>query len=138
MSFVTSSTVKALDLVSVGRTNVGHGGGSEETSTYMVNILLPNRVQVVGALVAELPKIIGDFGAIIGMDIITQGDLSITNTDGQTWMTFRTPSVKRIDYVEEANRMLFARVGRNDPCPCGNKDSHGRPVKFKNSHGRRS
>jgi len=26
--------------------------------------------------------------------------------------------------------------GRNDPCPCGAKDEHGRPIKYKKCHGR--
>ncbi len=28
------------------------------------------------------------------------------------------------------------KVGRNDPCPCGAKYSDGRPIKYKNCHGR--
>lgn len=28
--------------------------------------------------------------------------------------------------------------GRNDPCPCGAKDKHGRPIKYKKCHGRRT
>jgi len=31
-----------------------------------------------------------------------------------------------------------ARVGRNDPCPCGAKKSNGSPVKYKHCHGKSS
>jgi len=31
-----------------------------------------------------------------------------------------------------------AKVGRNDPCPCGAKKSDGRPIKYKHCHGRNS
>ena len=58
------------------------------------------------------------------------------NVGGLTWMTFRTPSIQSIDYVVEANRIRYAGVGRNNPCPCGKKDSSGKPVKFKHCHGR--
>jgi len=30
----------------------------------------------------------------------------------------------------------FAKVGRNDPCPCGTKKPDGRPVKYKHCHGK--
>jgi len=30
----------------------------------------------------------------------------------------------------------FPKVGRNDPCPCGAKHPDGRPIKYKNCHGR--
>ena len=29
----------------------------------------------------------------------------------------------------------LAKVGRNDPCPCGAKDENGNPIKFKKHHG---
>ncbi len=84
---------------------------------------------VAAVQVTECPDIAGQFGAIIGMDVITLGDLSITNLNGQTWMTFRIPSYAATDYVEEWQRSVSAGVGRNDPCPCGS----GR--KFKKCHG---
>jgi hypothetical protein len=69
-------------------------------------------------------SVAGGFEAIIGMDIITQGDFSITNVGGETCMSFRTPSIRRVDYVAEAKApkqpMLREepKIGRNDPCPC--------------------
>ncbi len=30
----------------------------------------------------------------------------------------------------------FTKAGRNDPCPCGEKDSDGNPVKYKKCHGK--
>lgn len=130
-SVITRATKDALGLVPVGATMVNHAGGSSQANTYLVNFVLPNNVGVVGVLVSECPDIAGSFGAIIGMDIITKGDISITNVHRQTWMTFRTPSIDTIDYVAEANKIKFASVGRNDPCPCGKKDSSGRRIKFK-------
>lgn len=130
-SVLTSVMVARLGLVPVGKTNVNHAGGSEERSTYMVNFFLPNNVMASGILVTDCSAIVGDFGAIIGMDIITFGDFSITNADGRTRMSFRTPSLEAIDYVVAANRQKFAGVPRNAPCPCGKHGSDGSPVKFK-------
>jgi hypothetical protein len=52
----------------------------------------------------RLPYIAGNFGAIIGMDIIRRGDFAITNANGKTKMSFRMPSLKAIDFVEEQKK----------------------------------
>lgn len=77
-SVITTSTVQALNLIPTGTTNVNHAGGSSQTNTYVVNFFLPNKVVLFGISVSECPNIAGNFGAIIGMDIITQGDLSLS------------------------------------------------------------
>jgi len=128
-SVITDATAKSMNLVAVGRTKVSHAGGISESNTYLVNIFLPNNVGVAGVLVVEVNNIVGDFGAIIGMDIISGGDFAITNVGGETWMTFRTPSIAHIDYVADAIQVRFAGTPRNAPCPCGSGK------KYKQCHG---
>ena len=128
-SVISRAVVKALSLTPTGATNVSHAGGMSVSPTHLVNFYLPNQVGIVGVLVTEFEGT-GDFGAIVGMDVITFGDLSITNVAGQTWMSFRTPSLASIDYVQEHSTKLFRGAGRNDPCPCGSGQ------KFKKCHGR--
>ncbi len=82
---------------------------------------------------------------IIGMDVITKGDLSITNYQGQTFLTFREPSLERIDYVAEIDQhndyfkrhQLNIRHKLSDKCPCGSgkdyKNCHGRSVYFEDT-----
>lgn len=130
-SVITAETARSLRLEAVGQVDINHAGGSSPSPLYVINMLLPNNVLVPGIVVSECPGIAGNFGAIIGMDIISQGDLSITNHDGLTCMTFRIPSIAAIDYVVEANRIRFAGVNRNDPCPCGAVGSDGKKRKFK-------
>ena len=81
-----------------------------------------------GVLATEFTAAHGNFNVLIGMDVICVVDFSITNVSGTTWMSFRTPSIDVIDYVVEANKIKFANVGRNDPCPCGSGK------KFKKCH----
>ena len=100
----------------------------------MVNFELPNKVRIAGAIVTEFPSLRG-FDCLVGMDVITLGDFSVTNVAGRTMMSFRTPSIKTIDYVEDWRRVQFAGVGRNAPCPCGKTKQDGKPVKFKHCHG---
>lgn len=128
-TFLTPTLAKSLGLQSVGAAaDVDHGGGtSAKLPRYMVNLTLPNHVVVAGQLITELPAAQA-FDVIIGMDIITHGDFSITNVSGKTWVTFRIPSCNTIDYVVEFSRIKFASVGPNDPCPCGSGK------KFKKCH----
>lgn len=129
-SVITPATAKALELIPTGITTVNHAGGSSQSNTYIVNFYLPNGVGIPGVIVSESADIPGgDFGVLVGMDIISIGDLSITNVDHKTWMTFRIPSIKTIDYVHEADQIKYAGVQRNDLCPCGSGK------KFKHCHG---
>ncbi len=45
----------------------------------------------------------------------------------------KAPSRKKVGLPTEAQR---AKVGRNDPCPCGAKHPDGRPIKYKHCHGK--
>ena len=67
------------------------------------------------------------------------GDFCITNFDNKTVLTFRTPSLTKIDYVEEiAEHKKYLKVYQiqhqhgNDRCPCGSnklyKNCHGHSI----------
>jgi len=107
--------VKKLNLPPIGKRLVSSCSESYESSVYIVDIALPNNVGVVGVQVTEA-KNIGRFDVLIGIDIITIGDLSICNYKGKTSFSFRIPSSsKRIDYVEEANKLNFYRKKTRHP-----------------------
>ena len=128
-SVITGATAQAMQLAPVGKSQVNHAGGTSEHNNYLINLLLPNDIMTT-VRVIEAHDIKDNFGAIIGMDIITQGDFAITNVNGETCMTFRVPSIATIDYVVEGDRLRFSGVNRNAPCPCGSGK------KFKVCHGR--
>jgi hypothetical protein len=133
-SVITKSTADTLVLLPTGQVMIHHAGGKDIAKTYVVNFILPNDVGIAGLPVSECPKIAkgDDVGAIIGMDIISAGDLSITNYDNKTWVSFCLPSHKAIDYVKELNELKQLRqmkIGRNDPCWCGSGK------KYKKCHG---
>jgi len=96
--------VQELNLQPSGRVSVQAVGAGDqvheyETDTYLLNVYLPNNVAIIGIRVSE--GTIGGADALLGMDIISQGDFAITNYNGQTWWTFRVPSNEPIDFVEE-------------------------------------
>jgi hypothetical protein len=133
-SVVTAATAKTLGLVATGKSLVHHAGGKGLANTYVVNFRLPNNVGIEGALVSECtdPEH-NQFGAIIGMDIIMTGDFTLTNHAGNSWVTFRIPSIGGIDFVADSQKVLLPavsnKIGRNEPCPCGSKK------KYKKCHG---
>ncbi len=132
-SVISPVVASTLSLSPVGTVNVAHAGGVGQSPTYVVNLTLPNRVGINGILVYQFPGG-GGFEMLIGMDIISHGDLSVTNVGGKTCMSFRMPSVAEHDFVKEWNQKRYAGVGRNDPCPCGTKDTNGKVKKFKDCH----
>jgi hypothetical protein len=118
-SCITAPTAKSLGLRPTGSAVVYHVDGSCTRTTYLVNMMLPNRVGAAGVRVTECDTVAGDFGVIIGMDIISSGDFSITNVGAKTCVSFRMPSLEEVDYVAEGKRLRDSAVGRNDLCPCG-------------------
>lgn len=102
-SAITKKAADILRLIPVSKTIVNTANGSIERNVYYVNIHLPNRVTIQYLKVTECSDLIGDFDMLVGMDVITIGDLAITNHSGQTTMSFRTPSIKKIDFVKQAN-----------------------------------
>ncbi len=122
-SIITQRTAKELRLVPIGKSIINHGGGQSEHNTYMVNIRLPNAVMVGGVHVTALDKILDNFGAIIGMDIIASGDFCLTHLDGQTCFSFRIPSICQIDYVSEIEDKI-RKIRGHDQCLCGSKKQY--------------
>jgi len=136
-SCISKRLAKDLGLIQTGVAKTFTAAGLSQTKTYVVNIGLPNHVQIPMVMVSEAE--LNGFDVLIGMDIITLGDFSITNVDGKTVFSFRVPSIETIDYVQQENEKVKSAhtpfvapkvPGRNDPCPCGSGK------KFKNCHGK--
>ncbi len=102
-SVITTKVVEELGLAPSGMANVSGILGSGMQNTYLVSIYLPSSVSFREVNVTECPSITGGYDVIIGMDIITTGDFSVTNVNGKTTFSFRYPSIKEIDFVAEAD-----------------------------------
>ncbi|WP_204166844.1 SEC-C metal-binding domain-containing protein [Phocaeicola sartorii] len=124
-SVITRSSACQLGLVPTGRTIVNGVHGAKEVNSYFINITLNNNNITLDVVVTECEELSSnkDIGMLIGMDIITTGDFSITNYNEHTTMSFRTPSIQTIDFVrgmkEGVNVVKDKIPGRNDPCQCG-------------------
>ena len=105
---------KALGLGAISMAQVHAAGNTYDSPVYKVDVILPNGLMVVDVRVLEASNIQGA-DMLIGMDIITTGDLAITNADNDTWFSFRFPSARlHTDYADEANRIRGSQVQNPD------------------------
>jgi hypothetical protein len=109
---ITQGVVDKCGLKPTGMKQVHGVHSTQDAETFLINVMLPNGVGVVN-LEVTLGQIHGA-DLLLGMDIITGGDFSITNGEGRTIFSFRVPSIATIDYVKEANRNV-AMFGKGKP-----------------------
>ena len=77
--------------------------GKSQVNTFIVDILLPNRVCIPNVRVSE-GKLLDNVDVLIGMDIIQLGDFAISNTNGKTIFSYCLPPHKNpIDLLEKSN-----------------------------------
>ncbi|WP_295051704.1 aspartyl protease family protein [uncultured Fibrobacter sp.] len=114
-SAVTEKVAKALGLVPAGKTKVHGVNGLSEANFYVVEIILPGNMHFVRN-VTEC-KSAGDWDVLVGMDIMSFGDFSVSNFNGSTTFSFRVPSRAVIDYVAEERAAVAAAQAANPPAP---------------------
>lgn len=95
---ITPMLAHKLGLASLGLVKMQHANGVSLVNTYMVNVLLPNKMEVHSLYVME--GAMADTDMLIGMDVITLCDFAITNRGGKTTFSFDIPSNHLTDYTE--------------------------------------
>ncbi len=90
---------EALGLKEMGRGQVGGIGGDHEGWITEVHLGLPSgeTFENLLVLVDELP----DYDMLIGMDVMREMDVAITNAKGHTIFTFERPSKRSLDFTQE-------------------------------------
>ncbi len=104
-SVVSQDVITKCALKPTGMKQVHGIQGFELAETFLINIVLPNKVTFFNVEVTR-GKLLGAH-VLIGMDIITTGDLSITNLGQRTVFSFRVPSIAVVDFVKQANAPSF-------------------------------
>jgi hypothetical protein len=111
-SVVSIEAANSVGLHAVGYTPVSTANGNYTAPIFVCDIYLPT-----GIVVPSVEMVGGSLGSdvdmLIGMDVITLGDFTITNLGGDTWFTFRMPSMQRADYK------AIPMPNENHRCPCG-------------------
>jgi hypothetical protein len=111
-SVITQAVVDKCGLKPTGMIQVHGVHGTDVAETYAVNIGLPNLVRF-KMLTVTKGKLVGGAEALIGMDIITAGDFSISNYNGRTIMSFRVPSIEDRDFVKDLNAANASQHSKN-------------------------
>ena len=95
-STISSDVVRKLNLIPIGQTRVCHADGESICNYYVVNLLLPNRIEIKMLMVND--GRLTDTDMLIGMDVITLCDFAITNSTNETKFSFQVPSATDIDF----------------------------------------
>ena len=88
-SVISPRVAKELGLMPVGVKPIQTANGTYEAYAYVVDVMLPNKLVIRGVEVSETDLKVCD--ALIGMDIISMGDMKITNKPTTKFM-FRIPA----------------------------------------------
>jgi hypothetical protein len=131
-SVITQKVVDACGLKPTGMVNVHGVHGAKAAETYLVNIGFPSKVEFSNLTVTKGELSGAD--ALIGMDIICQGDLSITNRGGLTVFCFRFPSIGATDFIEDDRKRAESHARQQH----GGKSTHTQkhPKSFGKKKGR--
>lgn len=100
-SCISPEFAKQLNLQPLSNNELHTSYGIIQSKLYDIDIFINEQV-IYSVRVAENPNIheeAVDF--LIGMDIISQGDFTISTYNGKTSFSFRVPSKGLIDYTEE-------------------------------------
>ena len=100
MTVISSDLASELNLTPVGIMNVDTANGQFKAQKYIISITLPNKLNIENLAVSS-GKLGNGIDLLIGLDLITLGDFSITNVNNKTIFSFRFPSIKIIDYVKD-------------------------------------
>ena len=88
-SVISPKVAQELGLVPVGVKPIQTANGTYEAYAYVVDMMLPNKLVIRGVEVSESDLKVCD--ALIGMDIISMGDMKVTNKS-TTKFIFRIPA----------------------------------------------
>lgn len=90
---------EALGLKEIGRGQVGGAGRDHEGWIAEVHLGLPSgeTFENLQVLIDELP----DYDMLIGMDVMREMDVAITNANGHTIFTYERPSKRTLDFTKE-------------------------------------
>lgn len=120
---ISEEIVKKLQLPTVSMSRVNTANGITVVTQHVIDLFLPNKVVIKNLLVTSA-RLTEPVQILIGMDVISKGDFSVSNFNNKTTVSFRIPSLGETDYVSLIKSQLPVKnqgikTGRNDPCPCG-------------------
>ena len=124
---ISKKVADQCGLIPTGQAKSNTANGECIVNTYLIDIILPNNVGIRQVPATEFTAVEGA-DLLIGMDIIKMGDLSVSNYENSTMFSFRIPSIKHTDFVQESkedNTYIAENIPRrNSKCPCGSNKKY--------------
>jgi predicted aspartyl protease len=117
-SVISNNVISQLSLVQTGKTEVCTAAGTVDKNTFIVDIKLPNKIFFKDLMVTD-GELGNKFDVLVGMDIISSGDFSISNTFNKTIFTFCYPPLPKphnIDLLKITNglnKKVFTKTIKN-------------------------
>jgi hypothetical protein len=103
ISAITPEIMKKLKVTPIDKKTIGGIHSAQLVDIVLITIELPNSVVKKNLRVAVC-NITSNVGAIIGMDIISLGDIAISNGNSQTLLSFAVPPFnEKIDFSKIQN-----------------------------------
>jgi hypothetical protein len=121
ISTINNKLLQKINLPQVANTFSHTANGTAPASIHYIDITMPNNVMFLQRKVMAMDLV--DTEMLIGMDIIAHCDFAVTNSNKKTTVSFRTPSITEIDFVQQARDITpyikGKKTGGNEMCPCG-------------------
>ena len=102
ITIICTELAEGLGLKKIGEAQVGGIGGIDHESWLTeIHLGLPSgeTFENLKVFVDDLP----DYDMIIGMDVMCEMDIAITNSDGKTKFTYERPSTRNLDFTQKHN-----------------------------------
>lgn len=131
-SCISDNVIQALELEAVRLIEVQTNQGTQRKNQYIVDIYLPNRIRFtpINAM-GIMTNTESGYDCIIGMDILSNTDISISYANNETLFSLRIPASGGIDFVQMIDQQKNAKTPkrtvaatRDQPCPCGSGKKH--------------
>jgi predicted aspartyl protease len=100
-SAITPELAKKLKLKNTGDKTIDTANGQVKVLLYKVNLILGNKITINELIVVatQLPST----QVLVGMDVISKGDMAVTNGNEHTTFSFQMPPTRNIDFGKEQN-----------------------------------
>jgi len=98
-STISVGLAQKLGLTPIGQTMVYHADGESVCNYHIINLMLPNLVEVKMLIVNDGQM--KDTDMLIGMDIISMCDFALTSPNGDTKFSFNIPSSEDVDFLKQ-------------------------------------
>ena len=97
---ITADLAERLELKPIDRVIVYHHDGESQEYVYLIFLYLPSK-HFTEVKATACHTNLATFEFIVGMDVISQGDLAISHANNRTFFSFQLPSAKTIDFTKE-------------------------------------